>query len=354
MTTRLIFGSGRWLICILLALTFLLGGCFSTAPVPSAKIPDVFWPKPPARPRIALVNVIRRPVDMGIRLGGLQQFWRSLFGGPPRAIQYPHGLAVDKEGRLYVVDTGLHKLCVFDAKGQSYKVLPQKGKPLLSPIDVAIDNQRGRVFVSDAEDGAVRIFTLAGKDAGKIKRGVLGRPTGLAVNAVSDELLVIDSKNDSLLRFSLADLQLLGVIGHKGVAAGLFNAPTAVTVAPDGSIYVVDTLNDRVQVFTPAGKFIRMFGTVGDAPGHFSRPKGVAVDNYGNVHVVDALFDNIQIFNKKGQVLLSYGGAGQKPGQLWLPSGIAIDLSGRIYVADTYNHRVEVYELVKPHGEEPQ
>jgi len=336
--------SWRATLCVLGAALYL-GGCALVAPERQA-LPNMVWPPPPEIPRIALVRVVHRPADFGIRDGALRSLWRGLADQPTMDIQSPHGLATDQAGRLYVVDKVLRQVHVFDEQGQRYRVIPEAGTPLQAPIDVAVDDKRDRIFVSDAGDGAVRIFRLDGAAAGEIRRGLLGRPTGVAINPLTEELLVIDSEHAALLRFSLEDLQPLGMIGHLGEGQGLFNAPTAVAVGPDGTIHVVDTLNHRVQCLTATGEFIRAFGEAGDAPGYFSRPKAVAVDGRGNIHVVDALFDNVQVFDREGRLLMAYAGPGYQPGSLWLPSGITIDGRGRIYVADTYNKRVQVFQFL--------
>lgn len=342
---------GMVLRILTLTTVLFVAGCAMVAPERSA-LPNMIWPEPPEIPRVALVNLVHGPEDLGIRAGVFRRLWRGLAGHATSEIHSPHGLATDRAGRLYVVDKVLRQVHVFDEQGRRYQVIPEAGPPLQAPIDVAVDEQRGRIFVSDAGDGVVRIFSLDGIAAGEIRRGLLGRPTGLAINGAGDELLVIDSEHAALLRFSLADLRPLGMIGYLGEGDGLFNAPTAVAVGPDGSIFVVDTLNHRVQILTAEGKFVRAFGKAGDAPGYFARPKAVAVDGQGNIHVVDALFDNVQVFDHQGRLLMAYAESGHEPGRLWLPAGIAIDGRGRIYVADTYNKRVQIFQFLEE-GEMP-
>lgn len=327
-------------------LPLLLGGCLATLPE-RAKLPDIVWPPPPETPRIALLGIIQRPEDRGISPGFFAKIWQVVVGQKGDEIKSPHGITSDQAGRLYVVDKELRKVHLFDEAAGRYLLFPKEGPPLKAPIDVVVDERRGRVFVSDAEDAAVRIFNLDGTPAGEIRRGQLGRPTGMAIHPQRDELLVVDSEHATVLRFSLADLKPAGMLGHLGKKEGLFNAPTAVAVSSDGSLYVVDTLNHRVQFFTAAGDFIGTFGGAGDGPGFFSRPKGVAIDPDGHIHVVDALFDNIQVFDHEGRLLLAYAGPGSEAGKLWLPSGISIDRTGRIYVADTYNRRVQVFQYLR-------
>lgn len=70
--------------------------------------------------------------------------------------------------------------------------------------------------------------------------------------------------------------------------SGLFDGPCGVTVDKDGHIVVVDSLNDRVQIFSADGKqVLKMFGEEGHEPGEFCEPYGVAVDANGNILVAD-------------------------------------------------------------------
>lgn len=337
-----------WLGATLGLLTLLLAGC-QMAPVPQQRVEQTEqrWPAPPETARIALVGTIQQPEDMGIRPPALARFWHTLVGRKTVTLESPHGLTTDSAGRLYVVDKVLRQVHLFDVAGRRHRLIPEGDEPLQNPIDVAIDEQRRRIFVSDAGAGTVRMFTLDGDPAGEIRRGALGRPTGLAIHPQRGELLVVDSENASLMRFRLDDLQEVKILGHAGKKTGQFNAPTAVTVNQQGDILVVDTLNHRVQIFNEAGEFLRSFGAAGDAPGYFSRPKAIAVDPDGNIHVVDALFDNVQVFNAAGQLLLAYASPGDLPGQLWLPSGITIDRQGKIYIADTYNRRIQVFQYLR-------
>jgi len=323
-----------------------LAGCLAQTPA-TPKPPTMVWPPPPATPRIVLMDVLRGPGDLAIRSGFWQRAWQTLFGTEKVDLESPHGLTTDRSGRLFVVDKVLRQVHLFDVAAQRHILIPRQGQPLQTPIDVAIDEERQRIFVSDAVAGVVRIFTLDGRPAGEIRRGALGRPTGLAIHGQRDELLVVDSENASVMRFRLDDLQGAGMFGHAGKNPGQFNAPTALTVNRSGDILVVDTLNHRVQIFNGNGEFLRSFGAAGDAPGYFSRPKAVAVDPDGNIHVVDALFDNVQVFNAEGQLLLAYASPGDLPGQLWLPSAISINRQGRIFIADTYNRRVQVFQYLR-------
>ncbi|PIX97355.1 MAG: 6-bladed beta-propeller [Hydrogenophilales bacterium CG_4_9_14_3_um_filter_63_34] len=335
-------------VCLAVGLATLTAGCFKMAVPDSKPATVILWPAPPEIPRISFVNAIARPEDLGIKDGVFKGFLKYLLGKPATPMVNPYGLAVDAEGRLYVVDNFLKKIHVYDRQEENYALLPEKGDGFVSPIGIAVDDRRGRIYVTDSAQAVVKIFAK-GEDqpVGEIKSGGLGRPTGIAVNEATDELLVVDTLHSGIQRYSLADHSLKGVIGLEGAETGQFHSPTHIAVSRAGTIFVTDALNFRVQVLTPEGKFIRSFGAAGDGPGYFSRPKGVAVDGDGNIYVVDALFDNIQVFDPEGRLLMSFGKPGQELGEFWLPSGIFIDRHNRIYVSDSYNKRVQIFQYLK-------
>ena len=335
---------------IILAVILLLGpaACVKNTHIAKETPPDIVWPQPPEIPRIRFVGAVSKPQDLQIRPGVFRRFFDYLIGKTEMPMVAPYGVETDSAGRLYVVDTFLKKVHVFDVKRSAYYSFPSDKPNFISPIDIAIENTSGSIYVSDSKEGVVKIFENAGKNfVGEIGKGVLERPTGIAVNEKTSELLVIDTLSAYIFRFDLADHRLKGKFGGSGKAEGELNFPTNLYVNRDGIIFASDSLNFRIQEFTPDGKFLREFGSIGNSPGHFSRPKGVAVDSDGNIYVVDGLFDNVQIFDRDSRLLMDFGRPGNGYGEFWLPTGIFIDPNDRIYVADTYNKRVQIFQYLK-------
>ena len=107
--------------------------------------------------------------------------------------------------------------------------------------------------------------------------------------------------------------------GRKGAGDGQFNEPWGIAVAPDGSVYVADTWNHRIQKFSADGAFISRWGNVGDAKGsadsganEFWGPRSVAIGPDGSVYVADTGNKRIQVFDPDGHFERMFGGEGDQ------------------------------------------
>ncbi len=133
-------------------------------------------------------------------------------------------------------------------------------------------------------------------------------------------------------------------LGGAGDAPGRFRRPTGLSFAPDGSLYVADSGNHRVQVLSRRGEFIRQWGGRGKDPGRFENPVDVAVARDGSVYVSDFDLDCVQKFAPDASFILAWGRSGQADCEFDGPSGLGIGPDGRVYVADFYNHRIQVFD----------
>ena len=190
-------------------------------------------------------------------------------------------------------------------------------------------------------------------DATQAKPITLNAPRSLAF-ASDGTFYVADSRNHRIIHID-ADGNVIESWGSyaDGVAApapiGTFNEPWGVAVGPDGSVYVSDTWNNRIQKFTADGRPITSWGQYGqaDQQNGFWGPRGLAIDAEGNVYVADTGNKRIVVFDADGNFLTEFGSAGLEPGQFDEPVGIAIDADGVVYVTDTWNQRVQTFEPVE-------
>ncbi|MCX8062006.1 MAG: glycosyltransferase family 39 protein, partial [Anaerolineales bacterium] len=142
------------------------------------------------------------------------------------------------------------------------------------------------------------------------------------------------------------------IIGGTGTEPGFFQRPRDLAVAPDGTLYIVDTDNHRIQHLDNTGKVLHVWGTFGDATtgnapgGTFNQPWGIAVDQLGFVYVADTWNHRIQKFTPEGQFVTQWGyfGQAETPTAFWGPRDIAIDAQNRLFISDTGNKRIVVFD----------
>ena len=136
-----------------------------------------------------------------------------------------------------------------------------------------------------------------------------------------------------------ADLKVLGTWGAAGAAPGQLNTPIGIHYSAAGELYVADGLNDRVQAFTPAGAFLRSYGSSGSGRGQFDLPATAeALGPY--LFVTDC---------SSGRVHRLRVSAGMPAGAwsgLNCPEGMAALAGDRLAVADTFNNRIVVLDAM--------
>jgi len=191
-----------------------------------------------------------------------------------------------------------------------------------------------------------RIVGASGTQTGQFQA-----PRGIAF-AGDGSMYVADSRNNRIQQFnaagefvrawgSFANLQLGEAPG------GTFYEPWGIAIAPDGSVFVTDTWNHRIQKFTADGQFVQMWGYFGqaEAPEAFWGPRDLAFDSQGRLYVTDTGNKRVVVFNQDGTFVTQFGTPGFDPGQFDEQVGIAISELGEIFITDTWNQRVQVFTL---------
>ncbi|MFZ1804752.1 MAG: 6-bladed beta-propeller [Nitrospira sp.] len=266
----------------------------------------------------------------------------------------PTGIALDKNGNIYVADTDNHSIQKFDKTGTFLarwggEPSSQEGQ-FYYPRGLAVGPD-DVVYVADSGNNRVQKFDLEGnaqKAWGKFGfawRGAdMGRfdvPWGITTDQ-DGHVYVSDTSNARIQKFQ-ADGQPLLKWGRDGSFDGAFFFPRGVAVDFIGNIYVADESNNRIQKFDARGSFLTKWGREGQGPGQFKSPWGIACDALGNVYVVDSGNHRIQKFDGNGTFLCSFGNRGKTEGQVNFPYGIAVDKEGCVFVVDSGNHRVLKY-----------
>ncbi len=296
----------RWLMITSLALAANVPAAPKKPPVPVT----LAWPSSGGAYRVEYLESISKPADLSIRRSFFAKLGDILVGPSrqPQTLFRPFTIAADAQGRLLITDPGAGVVHLLDPARNKHRVLQGPSRErFLSPIGLDFD-AAGNIYVSDSILGKIFVFD---KD-GRFRRflgdvpgeGFFKRPTGLAVDRATHRLYLTDT-----LRHKVYVLDPEGKVerarGRRGSGPGEFNFPTAIALA-ENRVFVLDAMNFRVQVFTSTGEYISSFGRPANEPGGFFRPKGLATDARNKlVFVVDAMFEVIQAFTFEGDLVMA-------------------------------------------------
>jgi len=180
----------------------------------------------------------------------------------------------------------------------------------------------------------------------------LAKPRAMAFTA-DGSLIVVDSKNNRL-EVRRTDGALVKHIGKgpEGEGKGEFREPCGVAVDSDGNVFVADTFHTldghqglpwgRIEKFDSAYNYLGEVAKSGTgAPGYFG-PRSIAVDRQGRVWLSDTGNSRLLVYDNNLQFVKAVGSRGAKELQFQEPFGIASDAEGNMYVADRLNFRVQV------------
>lgn len=171
-------------------------------------------------------------------------------------------------------------------------------------------------------------------------KGQFYQPRGLAI--YQGLVYVADTQNQRIQVFSkIGDWQYLI---RAGSGQDFLKTPCSVTVSRQGQIYVVDSGTSRVAVFDQSGRFIRSFGAPGKGRGEFSNPYGIAISSKDEVYVADTENSRIQVLDAHGQVSKIFGRPGTRPGEFKTPYAIMLDAKDNLYVLDYGIPRIQVLD----------
>lgn len=233
----------------------------------------------------------------------------TLSGAADGALDGPRGLACDRWGSIYVVDAVNRRVSVFmpELYGFEGKIVGYGTYPdptvlgTISKIAVGLD---GSVYLTDNGMWITR-WKRTGAYLGS--RTATGPVMGVAVSQEGEVFSTNDEGN--------------------------------VAIPLDGN---------KVIVYNPTLAPQRSWGSTGSADGLFSRPMDVGVDPAGHVFVLDTLNNRVQVFSENGTFVDKFGSTGPGSGQFFWPNGIDVGLNRTVHVADTNNSRISGWKVATP------
>ncbi|HEX9015931.1 MAG TPA: peptidyl-alpha-hydroxyglycine alpha-amidating lyase family protein [Chloroflexota bacterium] len=275
------------------------------------------------------------------------------------------GAGIDANDRVYVITRMDARVIVYEPDGS---FVTSWGEGIFTPrthcIKFAPD---GSVYTADDGNHTIRKFSPTGEllmtlgtpgvgsDTGYVpEKGIssithggppFNRPTGVAL-APGGELYVCDGYGNARVHRFTSDGKLIQSWGEPGTGPGEFNLPHDIWVRPDGTVMVADRENDRIQFFSPDGKYLYEWTDV-------QRPTGLAMDREGRTYVTELWWrvgqtsfrhgkitedrpGRVSVFDREGNVLARFGHEGDRtaPGNFIAPHGIGVDSHGDVYVAE--------------------
>jgi tripartite motif-containing protein 2/3/tripartite motif-containing protein 71 len=260
----------------------------------------------------------------------------------------PFGVAFNLAGEVVVCTQD--GVAVYSLNGTHVRSFGTYGSgpgQFVSPSGVAVDNL-DNILVVDEDSNRIQKFTSEGQFLASVgTEGVeplqFDRPMDIAFDTLSKKVFVVDSESHRVQVLN-SDLTLCNIIGgQRGSNDGQLTFPLGVACDSTGNVYIADSGNNRIQVFTASGKFLRKFGSYGKNEGQLDWPIGVAVDARDMVFVGEDGNHRISVFSPTGRFITSFGQRGERLGEFSSPRWLAMDDCGVLFVCDVGNYRLQMF-----------
>lgn len=330
------------LFLVLLALVALSGCSAKKQAVPM----KVYWPPPPAEPKMEWITSYSSE-DNFPKTGRQVAVEKFLGKKTLNYLQKPMGIAADSRGLVYVADMDVKNIRIIDFVNHEMSLYLDKA-PIGLPVGLAID-RHDNLYVADVQGKQILVYDTRRAPLRTLGVGELEKPTFIALDEGRGRLYVSDVVKSEVVVFDLASGRKLFSFGGKGGGAGQMFGPQGVAVDKQGRVFVAEQFNARIQVFDAEGKHLYMFGNRGDKTFQFEGPRGLAFDSQGNLFVAEARKAAVLIFQPDGTPLTSLGGS-RSTHQLafTLPTAVFIDSRDRVYISDGMNRRVTIWQMLTP------
>jgi DNA-binding beta-propeller fold protein YncE len=249
------------------------------------------------------------------------------------------GVATDLAGNVLVFHRGRSPILVFTSSG---KYLRSFGGGLFDSTHGLRSDSAGNLWTTDNKNHTVVklgpagevLLTLGERNVkGETKR-LFDRPADVAIVANGDVFIADGYGNSRVVRLDGSG-RFQAAWGKKGNGIGEFDLPHAIRIDSKGLVYVGDRENDRIQVFTQDGQFVRMFGGFA--------PYGLHITPDDKLFVADGRANKVMIMTLEGEVLHEWGKLGSEPGNFNMPHGITVAADGAVYVTEIRGKRVQKF-----------
>ena len=243
-------------------------------------------------------------------------------------ISEPSGITENSRGDLLAIEQS-GSIIKFDVNGKKEKLVTRKELTALCCPAVddedniyCIDEDSNKILTCDKNGRNVRVHQV------KLEKG----DRRLALCIVKNNLLISERGFDGAIMVYDRELNYVRCIQHKGMGAVM-----GISADVRGNIYVTDSTNCLIQVFSASGVFLRSFGN-----DKLSGPCSVCASGQ-YVYVCDVRKHCVLVFTTAGVYVTSFGQCGSKEGEFSGPYYLCIDKNGFLYICDYYNYRIQCF-----------
>ena len=216
----------------------------------------------------------------------------------PYGFDYPRGIAFDQDlNRLWITNTRAHNIRRYNADASYIDTLGSEQNDSAANgyfrWPVSADFFNGNAYVGDYNSGVVK--RLNANTGAELSTRSMNN-NGVAVDPSTGNVYVVSWVDDKVTVLSPTLSTVIRTFGSNGSTDGKFQNPWGITIA-NGVVYVTDTQLSRVQAFDLNGGFLGKWGGLGTGPYQFSNPGGITHDAAGNLYIADSANDRVQIFS---------------------------------------------------------
>ncbi len=268
-------------------------------------------------------------------------------------VRTPTGLALDRQGRVYVAETTSDRVSVFSQSGRFLHSISGQG----APVSLAV-SANGHIYIGNKKTRNVAVYDSEFTFLFKLGRGdgEFGFPSAIAIDNDTNKIYVAD-RIHSVVKIYDSNGTFSTSLGQPGSGDGQLHHPASIAIdqntrelvvldqqqRPDSFSHTIIN-GSRIQYFDLDGVFLRgysMFGYNVDA-GNLVMPIHVAIDKVSRLYVTDARLQKVLVYDRNNTYL---GLIDDVAHALRTPLGLCIGAGNRLYVSSLSAGRVEVYGI---------
>lgn len=260
-------------------------------------------------------------------------------------LKNPKDVEIGPEGKIYVADSGNHRIQIYNAQGKWLKSIGgNKGNAngeFNDPQGIAISAE-GDIFVADTWNHRIQKFTPDGQWVVSFGESLqMWGPRDIEIGPNGN--VFVSDTGRTMIRVFSKDGKHIREWGFKGTKSGQLSEPVGLAFDNQGLLVIADCGNRRIQYFSDDGDFIKEFSV--DAWENFYSEPYIDIDSQNRIYLSDSDQDTILIYSGSGRLLTNLGISNEGIAYFKKPKGLAVDDEQDIYISDSENNRVVKVEI---------